>query len=45
MIEMYTTTRPTAVAGRVVTRFPDDVEPWIAAGGAFERPTAYTRPD
>ena len=38
MIEMYTSTRPTAVAGRVVTRMPDGVEPWISQGGAFERP-------
>ena len=39
MIEMYTTTRPTAVAGRVVTRLPDGVEPWISQGDAFARPT------
>lgn len=38
MIEMYTATHPTAVAGRVVTRFPDVVEPWISASGAFRRP-------
>ena len=39
MIGMYRSTGPTAVAGRVVTRFPDDVEPWVAASGAFIRPT------
>ncbi|MCD2440995.1 glycosyltransferase [Agromyces sp. SYSU K20354] len=39
MIEMHTTTRPTAVAGRVVTRFPHDVEPWVTQSGAFRRPT------
>lgn len=39
MIEMYTTTRPTAVAGRVVTPMSDAVDPWISRGGAFERPT------
>ena len=39
MIAMYTTTWPTAVAGRVVTRLPDVVEPWISQSGAFERPT------
>ena len=39
MIEMYMTTRPTAVAGRVVTRLPDGVEPWISEGDAFARPT------
>ena len=39
MIEKYTTTRPTAVAGRVVTRLPVDVEPWISMSGAFERLT------
>ena len=39
MIAMYTSTRPTAVAGRVVTRMPDVVEPWVSQGDAFERPT------
>lgn len=39
MIGMYRSSRPTAVAGRVVTRFPPDVEPWVAASGAFVRPT------
>ena len=39
MIGMYTATRPTAVAGRVVTRLPDGVERWISVGDAFERPT------
>ena len=39
MIEMYTTTAPTAVAGRVVTRLPQDVAPWISVSGAFERLT------
>lgn len=38
MIEMYLATAPTAVAGRVVTRLPVDVEPWISEGGAFDRP-------
>lgn len=38
MIEMYLATAPTAVAGRVVTRLPGDVEPWISKGGAFDRP-------
>lgn len=38
MIEMYTATKPTAVAGRVVTRVPDVVEPWVAQGGSFDRP-------
>ena len=38
MIAMYAETAPTAVAGRVVTRLPDDVEPWISEGGAFDRP-------
>ena len=43
MIEMYTTTRPTAVAGRVVTRLPDAVEPWVsraARSNARRVPTA-----
>lgn len=39
MIEMYTTTRPTAVAGRVVTRKSGAMEPWDSHGNAFARPT------
>ena len=39
MVGMYRSTGSTAVAGRVVTRFPHDVEPWVAASGAFIRPT------
>lgn len=39
MIDMYVATKATAVAGRVVTRFPDVVEPWVSASGAFQRPT------
>lgn len=39
MIEMYTRTRPTAVAGRVVTRLPDGMEPRASEGDAFERPS------
>lgn len=38
MIDAFTSTRPTAVAGRVLTRFPDPVHPWVAASGAFIRP-------
>ncbi len=38
LLETYTTTSATAVAGRVITRFPDDVEPWVRASGAFVRP-------
>lgn len=38
MIEMYATTRPTAVAGRVITRLPEQVDPWISEGRAFDRP-------
>lgn len=32
-----------AVAGRVVTRFPDDVEEWVRASGAFIRPVRTDR--
>ncbi len=39
MIAMYAATTPTAVAGRVVTRFPDGVEAWTSQSGAFQRPT------
>ncbi len=35
---MYTTTSCDAVAGRVVTSFPPDAEPWVRASGAFIRP-------
>jgi glycosyltransferase involved in cell wall biosynthesis len=38
MVDVFASTRPTAVAGRVVTRLPDDVEPWISEGRAFDRP-------
>jgi hypothetical protein len=39
MVDRYTTTRATAVAGRVLTRLPDEAEPWISEGRAFDRPT------
>lgn len=39
MIRMYRSTEATAVAGRVITHFPPDVEPWVAESGAFIRPT------
>ena len=42
MIEMYTTTRPTAVAGRVVTPMPDAVDPWISEGDAFDARPVHT---
>jgi beta-1,4-mannosyltransferase len=38
MVDRFSSMRPTAVAGRVVTRFPDPVHPWVAASGAFIRP-------
>lgn len=38
MVDAFTGMRPTAVAGRVVTRFPDPVHPWVGASGAFIRP-------
>ncbi|MGC5172285.1 glycosyltransferase family 2 protein [Micromonospora sp. DT81.3] len=38
LVEMHRATNAHAVAGRVITRFPDDVEPWVAASGAFIRP-------
>jgi glycosyltransferase involved in cell wall biosynthesis len=41
MIAMYVATTPTAVAGRVVTRFPDRVDAWVLQSGAFVRPTRF----
>lgn len=38
LVAMYERTGASAVAGRVITRFPDDVEPWVRASGAFIRP-------
>lgn len=38
LVAMKVATDSTAVAGRVLTRFPDDVEPWVRASGAFIRP-------
>lgn len=38
LISVFRSTGASAVAGRVVTRFPDDVEPWVRASGAFVRP-------
>lgn len=37
LVERYRDTRPTAVAGRVRSEFEDEPEPWILAGGFFER--------
>lgn len=39
LVAMYLSTDATAVAGKVVTLFPSDVDPWVAASGAFLRPT------
>jgi glycosyltransferase involved in cell wall biosynthesis len=38
LVAMYDRTGAAAVAGRVLTRFPDDTEPWVRASGAFIRP-------
>ena len=38
LLERHSETGATAVAGRVITRFPPEVEPWVAASGAFIRP-------
>lgn len=43
LVAAFIETGATAVAGRVLTRFPDDVEPWVAASGAFIRPTRTDR--
>lgn len=38
LVLMHRQTGAHAVAGRVITLFPDDVEPWVRASGAFIRP-------
>tara|TARA_R110002020_G_scaffold214865_6_gene422057 strand:+ start:14221 stop:15162 length:942 start_codon:yes stop_codon:yes gene_type:complete len=38
LTDRYLTTGADAVAGRVVTIFPDETEPWVRASGAFVRP-------
>lgn len=38
LLDTYDMFRPAAVAGRVITRFPDPIEPWVRASGAFIRP-------
>lgn len=43
LVSAFVETGATAVAGRVLTRFPDDVEPWVAASGAFIRPVRTDR--
>ncbi|MFT3798204.1 glycosyltransferase family 2 protein [Microbacterium sp.] len=39
LLARYRHVRPAAVAGRVLTPFPEDTEAWIPASGAFVRPT------
>jgi glycosyltransferase involved in cell wall biosynthesis len=43
LLRAHAETGAHAVAGRVVTRFPDDVEPWVRASGAFIRPERTDR--
>ena len=42
LLETRERTGAAAVMGRVVTRFPDDVDPWVRAGGYFHRPSRAT---
>lgn len=43
LVTVHAETGAHAVAGRVVTQFPDDVEPWVRASGAFIRPIRTDR--
>ncbi|MFE7845381.1 glycosyltransferase family 2 protein [Microbacterium sp. NPDC057407] len=43
LLRAHAETGAHAVAGRVVTRFPDEVEPWVRSSGAFIRPTRADR--
>ncbi|WP_017792536.1 glycosyltransferase family 2 protein [Leucobacter salsicius] len=38
LLAMRENTGASAVAGRVITDFPPDVDPWVLAGGFFRRP-------
>lgn len=42
LVSTYAVDRPTAVMGRVVSRFPSTPEPWVIAGDFFTRPTRST---
>jgi glycosyltransferase involved in cell wall biosynthesis len=41
LVAKYLKTGATAIAGRVITTFPQDVDPWIKASGAFIRPIRW----
>lgn len=42
LLETQENTGAAAVAGRLVTEFPPDVDPWVLAGGYFQRPCWVT---
>lgn len=42
LLELQRETGAAAVTGRCITRFPDDVDPWVLAGGYFQRPSRPT---
>lgn len=42
LVDTYAESRPAAVMGRVVSRFPFPPEPWVVAGDFFTRPTRAT---
>lgn len=42
LVDTWRSTGADAVQGRLVTVFPDDVDPYIVAGGFFERPVHET---
>lgn len=42
LLETWTRTDADAVMGRVVSQLPDDVDPWVVAGGFFSRPSRPT---
>ena len=37
LLELYRARRPAAIVGAVVSRFSGELDPWIAAGGFFDR--------
>lgn len=42
LVATWQKTGASAVAGRVITVFPEDVDPWVLAGGYFQRSSRVT---
>lgn len=42
LLDTWRTTGADAVMGRVISQLPDEVDPWVVAGGFFSRPSRPT---